>query len=60
MPACWGPRRGYSNRDIVTFHGTDAAGLRTELVQQLSLLSAIPHALSRRIGFRLAADLEEG
>ncbi|MFP4273396.1 MAG: hypothetical protein ACLFRU_00065 [Paracoccaceae bacterium] len=51
---------GYSNRDIVTFHGTDAAGLRTELAQHLSLLLAIPPVLPRRIGFRRAADLEEG
>lgn len=57
---------GYFDPDIVTFYGSDETGARTQLVQHVSQLnvmlrampkdSAVPEA--RRIGFRLAEDLE--
>lgn len=57
---------GYFEPDIVTFYGTDASGVKTQLVQHVSQLSVIMRALpkeveaepARRIGFRLAAELE--
>ncbi len=56
---------GYFEPDIVTFYGTDPAGLKTQLIQHVSqlnvLLRALPKEIEteapRRIGFRLAADL---
>ncbi|MEM1386248.1 MAG: DUF6173 family protein [Pseudomonadota bacterium] len=59
---------GYYDPDIITFYGSDATGARTQLVQHVSqlnvLLRALPKAVDdeapRRIGFRLAEDLEEG
>ncbi len=57
---------GYFDPDIVTFYGSDPTGARTQLIQHVSqlnvLLRAIPKiddAAPTRIGFRLAADLEE-
>jgi len=58
---------GYFDPDIVTFYGTDAEGLKTQLIQHVSQLSVALRALPReeqraeprRIGFRLAADLQK-
>lgn len=58
---------GYFDPDIVTFSGTDAEGVKTQLVQHVSQLSVIlrampkvvPQEAPRRIGFRLRADLED-
>ena len=58
---------GFFDPDIVTFYGSDASGARTQLVQHVSQLSVILRALPktteaaepRRIGFRLAQDLEK-
>lgn len=58
---------GYFDPDIVTFYGSDAEGARTQLVQHVTqlnvLLRAVPKRPTaeapRRIGFRLAAELEE-
>lgn len=57
---------GYFDPDIVTFYGSDPSGARTQLIQHVGqlnvLLRALPKELNdeapRRIGFRLAADLE--
>lgn len=59
---------GYFAPDLVTFYGRDDGGAKTQLVQHVSQLSvilrAVPKAESagdaRRIGFRLAADLDRG
>ena len=58
---------GYFDPDIVTFYGADATGSKTQLIQHVSQLSVMLRALPksvertepRRIGFRLAQDLEE-
>ncbi|PIE12309.1 MAG: hypothetical protein CSA70_10360 [Rhodobacterales bacterium] len=58
---------GFFDPDIVTFYGTDPSGAKTQLVQHVSQLSVILRALpketeaaaAKRIGFRLAADLED-
>ncbi|WP_095588350.1 DUF6173 family protein [Actibacterium ureilyticum] len=58
---------GYFDPDIVTFYGTDEHGTRTQLVQHVSQLSVMLRALpkpspevkAKRIGFRLASDLED-
>lgn len=58
---------GFFDPDIVTFYGTDPAGIRTQLIQHVSqlnvLLRALPklveEAAPRRIGFRLVQKLEE-
>ncbi|MCL6282839.1 DUF6173 family protein [Ruegeria sp. 2012CJ41-6] len=57
---------GYYDPDIVTFYGSDASGAKTQLVQHVSQLNVMLRALpipseeepANRIGFRLAADLE--
>ncbi len=57
---------GFFDPDIVTFYGTDESGLKTQLIEHVSQLSVLLRALPktveaeppRRIGFRLAADLE--
>lgn len=57
---------GYFDPDIVTFYGTDGGGGRTQLIQHVSQLNVMLRALPkevqdaapRRIGFRLAQDLE--
>jgi hypothetical protein len=59
---------GYFDPDIVTFYGSEPNGARTQLIQHVSQLSVMLRALPKsddtvvanRIGFRLAADLEEG
>ena len=58
---------GYFDPDIVTFYGTDPEGNKTQLVQHVTQLNVILRALElvsvdeepTRIGFRLAADLDE-
>ncbi|UZD90194.1 DUF6173 family protein [Cognatishimia activa] len=58
---------GYFDPDMVTFHGTDMSGAKTQLVQHVSQLNVMLRALPtkveakepNRIGFRLARDLEE-
>jgi hypothetical protein len=58
---------GFYDPDIVTFYGTDAGGAKTQLVQHVSQLNVLLRALPKntdqeapnRIGFRLAADLQE-
>ncbi len=58
---------GYYDPDIVTFYGSDPSGGRNQLIQHVSqlnvLLRAVPKPQAedapRRIGFRLAADLEK-
>lgn len=58
---------GYFAPDIVTFYGTDEEGARTQLIQHVTQLNVMLRALPReedrsapaRIGFRLAADLDE-
>jgi len=58
---------GYFDPDIVTFYGTDTAGNRMQLVQHVTQLSVALRAMAkpvevpepRRIGFRLAEDLEQ-
>lgn len=58
---------GYFDPDIVTFYGADATGAKTQLIQHVSqlgvMLRALPKEVTaeapRRIGFKLAADLEE-
>ncbi|AML51214.1 DUF6173 family protein [Falsihalocynthiibacter arcticus] len=59
---------GYYDPDIITFYGTETSGAKTQLIQHVSQLSVMLRALPKlkaaaapnRIGFRLAADLEEG
>ena len=59
---------GYFDPDIVTFYGSDASGAKTQLIQHVSQLNVMLRALPvkaeketpNRIGFRLAADLEDG
>ncbi|PCH66773.1 MAG: hypothetical protein COC12_12495 [Rhodobacteraceae bacterium] len=59
---------GYFDPDIITFYGSDSMGIKTQLVQHVSQLSVMLRALPKtdetapptRIGFRLAADLEQG
>lgn len=59
---------GYFDPDIVTFYGSEANGARTQLIQHVSQLNVMLRALpkpqedgpAKRIGFRLAADLEDG
>lgn len=58
---------GFFDPDMVTFHGTDTQGAKTQLVQHVSQLNVMLRALPKpveteepaRIGFRLARDLEE-
>ncbi len=57
---------GFFAPDIVTFYGRDETEARTQLIQHVSqlnvMLRAMPKAPEveepRRIGFRLAADLD--
>lgn len=59
---------GYFDPDIVTFYGSDIHGTKTQLVQHVTQLNVMlralpkqaPEAEPRRIGFRLAAELEDG
>ncbi len=58
---------GFFDPDIVTFYGSDENGIKTQLIEHVSQLSVILRALPkeipaeapRRIGFRLALDLEK-
>lgn len=58
---------GYFDPDIVTFYGADADGAKTQLIQHVSQLNVLLRAMPKRreeepparIGFRLAADLEQ-
>ncbi|MEQ9694183.1 DUF6173 family protein [Shimia sp. SDUM112013] len=58
---------GFFDPDMITFYGTDSMGVKTQLVQHVSQLSVMLRALPKpaeeeaptRIGFRLAADLEQ-
>ncbi len=58
---------GFFDPDIVTFYGTDAQGARMQLIQHVSQMNVALRALPipkpedppRRIGFQLAADLEQ-
>jgi hypothetical protein len=57
---------GFFDPDIVTFYGSDENGAKTQLIQHVTPLSVLLRALPKvvaaeapkRIGFRLAADLE--
>jgi len=57
---------GYFDPDIVTYYGSDGTGAKTQLVQHVSQLNVMLRALpktsakapAKRIGFRLASDLE--
>jgi hypothetical protein len=57
---------GFFAPDIVTFYGQDGDGQKLQLIQHVSqlnvMLSAVPKVpgdgAARRIGFRLAQDLE--
>ncbi|MEM0948781.1 MAG: DUF6173 family protein [Pseudomonadota bacterium] len=59
---------GYFDPDIVTFYGTDQTGARSQLIQHVTQLSVALRAApkpseqpeARRIGFRLAEELEGG
>lgn len=58
---------GYFDPDIVTFYGSDPSGVKSQLIQHVTQLNVMLRALPKRspddapsrIGFRLAADLEE-
>lgn len=58
---------GYFDPDLITFYGVDPTGSRTQLIQHVSQLNVMLRALPktvdqkepRRIGFRLASDLEQ-
>lgn len=57
---------GYYDPDILTFYGSDEEGTRTQLIKHVSQLNVMLRAMPkpeeadepRRIGFRLAADLD--
>ncbi len=59
---------GYFDPDIVTFYGSDPAGVRTQLIQHVTQLNVMLRALpkeadvpeARRIGFRLGQEIEAG
>ena len=59
---------GYFDPDIITFFGADADGTRTQLIQHVSQLNVVLRAVgkqpetdeARRIGFRLAQELDDG
>ena len=58
---------GFFAPDILTFYGSDPAGIKSQLIQHVSQLSVTLRALpkqvpgepAQRIGFLLAADLED-
>lgn len=57
---------GFFDPDIVTFYGSDAHGVKTQLIQHVTQLNVMLRALPKmienaepnRIGFRLVEDLE--
>lgn len=57
---------GFFDPDIVTFYGSDPTGARTQLIQHVTQLNvllrtlpkAVPTEAPRRIGFRLAQDID--
>jgi len=59
---------GFFDPDIITFYGSDPAGIKTQQIQHVSQLNVILRALPtqveesapNRIGFRLAQALEHG
>ena len=59
---------GYFDPDIVTFYGSDGTGAKMQLIQHVTQLSVALRAMPklreapepRRIGFRLAEELEKG
>ncbi len=59
---------GYFDPDLVTFYGSDPQGTKTQLIQHVTQLNVMLRALPKqvasdapkRIGFRLARDLDEG
>lgn len=59
---------GFFDPDMITFYGSDAAGVKMQLIQHVSQLSVILRALPkqqeteepRRIGFLLAKELGTG
>lgn len=60
---------GFFAPDLISFYGIGEDGMRTQLVQHVTQLNVILRAVPRndraddtprRIGFRLAADLERG
>lgn len=58
---------GFFAPDILTFYGTDGGGAKSQMIQHVSQLNVTLRAMAKavesepaqRIGFRLAADLEE-
>lgn len=58
---------GFFDPDIITFYGSDPAGIKTQQIQHVSQLNVILRALPKqveeaaptRIGFRLAQGLEK-
>lgn len=58
---------GFFDPDIVTFYGMDEEGTKTQLIQHVTQLNVMLQAMPKqteaatptRIGFRLAADLEQ-
>ena len=58
---------GFFDPDIITFYGSEATGIKTQLIQHVSQLNVLLRALPKqadqpepnRIGFQLAADLEK-
>ena len=58
---------GYFDPDIITFYGSDAAGVKAQQVQHVTQLNVLLRALPKmdetadahRIGFRLAEDLQQ-
>jgi len=58
---------GFFDPDVLTFYGSDIEGVKTQLIQHVSQLSVMLRALPtqvesaepNRIGFRLAAELED-
>ncbi|MEM9434298.1 MAG: DUF6173 family protein [Pseudomonadota bacterium] len=58
---------GFYAPDILTFYGSDPAGVKTQQIQHVSQLNVLLRALPKhidqpepvRIGFRLAQELEE-
>ncbi|WP_371170376.1 DUF6173 family protein [Aliiroseovarius sp. 2305UL8-7] len=58
---------GFFDPDVLTFYGADGEGAKTQLIQHVSQLSVMLRALPKaveseapnRIGFRLAAELED-